>query len=309
MHGGDRVERGLPTGLGARATVTPGYFRALGLPLLQGRAFTYRDGPSAASVVIVNEALAHSLGLKEPVGKRLRIRDGWGWRSVEIVGLVADVLQFGYDPISLRDDVRSPATLYLPHAQPAHLYGAFQVDFHMPVNFVVRHRGDAAAIADAMKEIFRAVDRDTPIAFSGGLSDYVEEGMVQRRFLLLLMGLLASLSLALAAVGIYGVVAFQVGRRRHEIGVRMAVGAKARGIVGMIVGEGARIALLGALVGVGVAMVSTRLLSRWLYQVSPTEPVVFVSLALLSVATGALACLVPARRAARIDPVECLKAE
>ena len=291
------------------ASVTPGYFRAMGVPLLQGRAFTRADDRSAPAVAIVNKQFVDFYDFEDPVGKRLEVRDGTTWRSVEIVGVVGSVLQFGYYQMYLADDLFTFTVVYLPHAQPAETYGRFQINFHMTANIVARHDGDGVALGAAMHEVLRQADPETPVAFTESMESYLAENLVDRRFQMLLIGILATVSLMLALVGVYGVMAFQVGQRLHEIGVRMALGARADGVVGMIVGEGARVAVLGSLTGIAGAMAATRLLSPWLFGVTPTDPLIFASLATLMVGVAALACWIPARRAARVDPIETLKAE
>ena len=306
-----RIFAGIPQhGRGFVATVTPDYFRAMGIPMLRGRGFSRSDDESAPRVAIVNQSLIDFFQLGEnPVGKRLMVLDGTEWRSTEIVGVVGSVLQFGFYQMTLERGALGWSLVYLPYSQPATRYGRFQVDFHTTTNFVARHGGDGQAAGTAMREIFRRADPDTPIAFVDGMEAYVAENMMDRRFYMLLIGILAAVSLVLALIGVYGVMAFQVGQRVHEIGIRMALGARATGVVRMIVGEGSRVAVLGALMGVAGAMAATRLLSNWLYGVSPTDPVVFIGLAGVMVGAAVIACLVPARRAARVDPMASLRAE
>jgi putative ABC transport system permease protein len=302
------VLEGLPAHWTFVASATPDYFRAMGVPILRGRSFSEADDATAPPVAIVNEGFVQRYGMEDPVGKTIMIRDG-PWREVTIVGVVGDVLWFGYYHRFLRDDWYDFSRVYLPYAQPATAYRRSGVDFLMTTNVVVRHSGDGAAVRRVMSDIFRAADPETPIVWVGSLDDYLNEGLSDRHFHLLVLGSLAAVALILASVGVYGVVAFQVGQRVPEIGVRMALGARSTNVVGMIVGEGARVAALGVLMGIAGAMATTRFLSQWLHGVSPTDPVVFVGLAGVMVGAAVLACWLPARRAAQVDPMTSLRAE
>jgi len=290
------------------ANATPGYFEAMGIPLLVGRTFVESDREGAPVVAIVNRELLDSLEITDPIGRRIKFRDGGAWRDAEIVGVVENVLQFGYYSNALRNDLRSRGMVYLPYAQSAPLSNRYYIDFHTTVNVVARHRGEGEAVGVAMRDIFREADPETPISFVGSLEGYMAENLADRRFQMLLIGALAAVALVLALVGAYGVMAFQVGQRNHEIGVRMAVGAPPGDVAAMIVGEGARVAVAGALLGVLAGVGATRLLAPWLYGVGPTDPAVFATLSALMVGVAVVACWVPARRAARVDPIETLRA-
>jgi len=296
-------------GFAGIANATPGYFEAMGIPLLAGRTFVESDREGAPVVAIVNRELLDSLEITDPIGRRIKFRDSQVWRDAEIVGVVENVLQFGYYSNALRNDLRSLGIVYLPFAQSAPLSGRFFIDFHTTLNVVARHRGEGEAVGLAMRDIFREADPETPISFVGSLEGYMAENLADRRFQMLLIGALAAVALVLALVGAYGVMAFQVGRRIHEIGVRMAVGAPRGDVATMIVGEGARVAVAGALLGVLAGVRATRLLAPWLYGVGPTDPAVFATLSALMVGVAVVACWVPARRAARVDPIEALRAE
>jgi hypothetical protein len=289
-------------------SVTPGYFEALGIRLSQGRAFSTTDDRSAPLVAIVNRLLVDEFGLENPLAQTIRVQDGTAWRTADIVGVV-DNAYGAYPQYSISEQFtgRNP-TVYLPFAQPGDEY-TYSIGDQMSVYLFARHTGDGKAVGSAMRDIFRRANPETPITFVASMEDVVAENLVDRSFHLLMISILAAVSLLLALIGVYGVMSIQVSQRVREMGVRMALGAQATGVVGMIVREGSRVAMLGALIGVAGAMATTRLLSNWLYGVSPTEPLVFVVLAAAMVCVAALACLIPALRAARVDPVDSLRAE
>jgi len=290
--------------------VTPGYFDAMSIPLLTGRDFSWSDDASAPGVVIVDQDLADWFWPHEDaVGKRLHARVGREWRYLEVIGVVGAVWQHGFYPDAMDMESQLPGRMYFPYAQPASEYRPYDASFLTTVNVVVRHRGDRGAIAALMRETLLTFDPDAPIKRLESMEVSLARSLADRRFHLLVIGSFSVVALALALIGIYGVMAFQVGQRVHEIGVRMALGARASSVVRMVVGEGSRVAVLGVLLGVAGAMGATRLLSTWLYGITPTDPVVFASLAGVMVAVAVLACLIPARRAARVDPINSLRAE
>jgi predicted permease len=301
---------GLPiTGQALMQEATPGAFRALGIPLLRGRTFSWADDAAAVPVAVVNRRFEQQFGIDgATVGRRALIRSGGAWRPVEIIGVVDDVLNERYAGRWFNEGYRGYATVYVHYARPP-VYGLNYVDTHLQLNFVARHRGEASIVAAAMAEIFRELAPETPIATIESLHGYAATPLADRRFFSWIMGSLALVSLLLALIGVYGVMAFDVGRRVHEVGVRMALGAEAASVVRMIAGEGFRIALLGALLGLLGALATTRLLESWLYEVSPTDPFVFTALPIAMVAVALVACWIPARRAARVDPIESLRAE
>ncbi len=239
----------------------------------------------------------------------MQLRDGAGWRSVEIVGVAGPVLHFGYYRQALTRDLRGFPFVYIPHTQVGAVYAEWQMDHHMSLNFVVRTSGEPRNMAEIMRLALREADPDIPVVFAEPASRYLSENLSNRRFQMLLIGMLAVVALIMALVGIYGIIAFNVRQRLHEIGVRLALGAHSGAVIRMIVSDGARVAVLGVLVGIAGAMGATRLLSPWLYGVSPTEPRIFLALAALMVTVAILACWLPARRAGMVDPVESLRAE
>jgi putative ABC transport system permease protein len=324
VDGVARTEDAMGRGHNAMLRVAaPGYFAAMDIPVLAGRDFSWSDDARAPAVAIVDEELADWYWPEgSAVGRRIQARVGQEWRAVEVVGVVGAVWQDGFSPSGidrespprgpegsgLRRRLR-PGFLYLPYAQPASAYRPFDVPFLTRINLVVRHRGTEQRVAAVMAEALRDLDPVVPIVRLESMEASVARSAGDRRFQLLVLGGFSAVALVLALIGVYGVMTFHVNRRVHEIGVRMALGARAAGVVREVVGDGIRVALLGSLLGVAGAMAGTRLLSRWLFGVAPTEPSVFVGLGISMVIVAVLASWIPARSAARVDPMACLRSE
>jgi putative ABC transport system permease protein len=269
--------------------VSAGVFRALGLRLLRGRFVDERDGPNAPLVVDINETMAkrHFAG-EDPIGRQISFEG-----VATIVGVVADAADQG-------PGAEIPALIYKPAAQVPRL---------PMMHLVVRAPGDPLAIAAAVREQVRAVDRDQPIFNVRTMEEKLAVTMAPRRFIMILLSAFAGLALVLAMVGIYAVMYSAVAQRTNEIGIRMALGARAGDVLRMILGDGARMAILGLAMGLGGAWAATRLLRSMLFNVTPTDPWTFfaVAAALFLVAMGA--SLLPARRAMKVDPIVALREE
>ncbi|MBV9924261.1 MAG: ABC transporter permease [Acidobacteria bacterium] len=276
------------------SVVTPGYFRALRIPLRAGRAFDERDRTDSAKVAVVNESLARKVFPGEdPVGKRIHI-----WRDEEfqreIVGVVGDT-----KPDSL--ETAGAPQIYVPHAQDAEWGG---------LSLTVRARGAGAeSLVGAVREEVRALDRELPIYDVKTLGKVVADSTAYRRVSMFLMAGFAVAALLLAGVGLYGVVSYAVTERTREIGVRVALGAQRRDVVRLVVRHGMLLTLLGLAVGLACALALTRLMTGLLYEVSAADPGVYILVALLLAAVALLACLVPARRATKVDPMVALRYE
>jgi putative ABC transport system permease protein len=271
---------------------TPTYFSTLGIPVQKGRAFTAHDKADSPPVALINETMAREFFPGEdPVGRRLLDPDGQN-PPTEIVGVVGDVKHWGLDD-------KPESFLYLPHAQVG---GRF-------ITLVARTDGDPAAMATAVRREVLALDKDQPVFDVKTMEQRIAATSAPRRLPMYLLGVMASVALVLAAVGIYGVVAYSVTQRTHEIGIRMALGAQRRDILSLVVRQG----MLMATVGVGVGLVASyflmKVMSGMLYGVSATDPVTFSAVALLLATVALLACLVPARRATRVDPMVALRYE
>ncbi|HEV2964309.1 MAG TPA: ABC transporter permease [Candidatus Angelobacter sp.] len=282
---------------------TPGYFRAMGIPLLRGRFFEERDSAPAAQassiagtatepVAIINETMArHYWPESDPIGHKFRFDDP-NFKSpwFTIVGVVGDVRQEGLEK-------SAGLMAYLPSS------GDWGNDL------VIRSTNDPGLLASAMREQIRAVDKNLALDNMRTISDLLSQHELQRQFNTLLLGGLASIALLLAALGIYGSVSYWVKQRTREIGIRMALGAQRTDIFEMVVGRGMALILLGLGFGLVGALAATRLMSSLLYNVSPSDPVTFIAIALLLALVALLACYSPARRAIKIDPLEALRYE
>jgi predicted permease len=270
------------------------YLRAMEIPLRRGRLFTDQDVPAAPRVVLADERMAQTLWPNEdPIGKRIRMggidaRDDAPW--ITVVGVVGNVKQD-----ALEADSRM--ALYMAQAQTT----------PRAINVVARSHGDPAAVASAIRREIHDLDPDLPVYDVRTMADRVDQSLARRRFSMLLLSIFAGLASGLAAVGIYGVVAFLVAQGTKEVGIRMALGATPRGIGLLILGHGLAIALAGVALGVAGAFVLTRLMQSLLFGVGSTDPVTYLIVSALVVATAAAACSVPARRAARLDPMRCLR--
>jgi putative ABC transport system permease protein len=269
------------------STITGDYFRALQIPLLAGRTFEMRDGPDAPKVVIVNESTAKRYfgSPSAAIGKRLIV-----WRDEkflrEIVGVVGDTKTGALD-------AESGAQLYVPHAQDA------QWNF---MGLVIRTAGDPAAFATTLRREVQAIDKDQPIYSVRTMDDVVANSLGTRRVSMQLFAVFAGAALLLAAVGIYGVMAYSVTQRTQEIGIRMALGAQKSDVLGLVIRQGMTLSVIGVAVGLGGAFGLTRLLASLLFGVAATDPFTFFAIPVLLLFVALVACYLPARRAARLDP-------
>jgi putative ABC transport system permease protein len=279
----------------AYAVVTPDYFRAMRIPMRAGRGFDDRDNMESAKVVVVNESFARkAFAGEDPLGKRIHI-----WRDEkfprEIVGVVGDT-----KPQTL--DAAAPALqMYVPHRQDATWGG---------LSLVVRARGaEADPLVQGVRAEVRALDRELPVYDVKTLGKVVANTTAYRRVTMILMAGFACAALLLAGVGLYGVVSYTVAQRTHEIGVRLALGARGRDILGLVVRQGMLLTLAGLALGLACAFALTRLISGLLFGVSAADPAVYGLVSLLLAAVALLACLVPARRATKVDPMVALRYE
>ena len=273
-------------------TVSADYFRALGIPLLKGRYFNAQDQKGAPNAVIISDSFARRVfGSEDPIGKRITIDFGDPWPG-EIVGVVGSIRHSGLADQPYRE-------MYVPMTQAPPL----------GVNLVVRAAGDPVQLTAAIKQQVQTLDRDLPLYNVKSMAQRVTEAAAQPRFRTLLLGLFAALAVILAAVGIYGVMAYSVTQRTHEIGVRMALGAQTRDIVRLIVRQGMVLGLAGLVIGLVAAFALTRLLDKLLYGVTTHDLAVFVGTPLVLALVALLACYIPARRATKVDPMIALRYE
>jgi putative ABC transport system permease protein len=274
------------------AAVSPGHFRVLEIPILSGRNFTDSDDDKALPVAIVDQTLARQYWPNEnPIGKRVKsgpIQSTNPW--LNIIGVVGDVKT---DSLELQE---------APHI--------YLSDFQAPsYNSVIylRTAGDPGTLGDAIRPEVEAVDPNVPVYAVRTMEDVIARSMAERRFALQILGFFAGVALLLAAIGIYGVMAYTFSQRRHEIGIRMALGAQPRDILRMALSEGMTLVAIGLGSGLVGALILTRFLRSMLYAVSPNDPLTFVALPAVLAAVALLACFVPARRATQVDPLVALR--
>jgi putative ABC transport system permease protein len=287
---------------GARAMtdyrlISSDYFAAMGVRLVKGRAFSRHDNETAPGVVIINETLAaRFFAGEDPIGRRLDL-SGDPKDLREIVGVVGDVRNYGLDA-EVKPEV------YVPFLQSAPSYLASVVS--APV-IVVRSALEASALGSTVREQVQALDKDQPVSEIKTMEWYLADSMAQRRFNMFLLGAFAGLALVLAAVGIYGVIAYTVTQRTHEMGIRIALGAKGGDILRLVFSNAMATTLAGIALGLGAAFALTRLLRSLLYQVSPTDPLIFAAIPLLLLTMSIIATYLPARRAMKVDPITALR--
>jgi putative ABC transport system permease protein len=273
--------------------VNADYFRAMGIPLLKGRTFTERDTKDAPRVAIINESLARSYFPDEdPIGKRITFnRGGFGiWR--EIVGVVGDVKQY-------RLDSQSSAQIYDPFLQEP----------NSAISLAVRTTDDPMNNVAAVRRQVAEIDDTQPVASFLTMEKRIDFTVSSQRLSTLLLGIFAVIALVLAAAGIYGVMSYIVTQRTHELGIRMALGARTRDVLRLVIGQGMKLALMGVGIGLVSAIALTRLLETLLFDVSATDPLTFAVIAFLLTLVALLACWIPGRRATKVDPLVALRCD
>jgi putative ABC transport system permease protein len=278
--------------------VTANYFETLGVPLLQGRLITSADNEKHPSVVVINATMAHVYFPSEnPLGKRVQIgaTPDNTIPTMEIVGVVGNVTQgLGLEP---------KAEMYIPYRQLDPLLPVFQM------SIVLRTAGNPLLQVAALRSSLTAIDPSQPLVKVRTMEDNMAASVAQPRFRTWLIGIFAALALTLAAVGIYGVMSYSVTQRTGEIGIRVALGAQSGDVFRIILGEALRLALIGVAVGFAGALILTRLLTSFLYGTSASDPLTFISVALLLIGISAAAAFFPAGRATQVDPIVALRYE
>jgi len=282
--------------------VEPDYLKVMETPLMRGRFFTAQDDEHSPRVAVIDEVFAHKyFPDQDPIGRRINLMNSSA--KIEIVGVVAHVRQWGLD----LDDTHSlRAQIYLACMQMPDDFIAMSPSGS---SVVVRYEGSLAAAFDSIRRSNKQMSSQQVIFGDQTMESVISDSMGARRFAMVLLGAFAVLALVLACVGIYGVMAYLVGQRTQEIGIRMALGAQQKDVLRLVLWEGTRLALLGVAIGLGGALTLTRLMTRLLYGVSATDPPTFVCLAIFLIAIAIAACCIPARRATRVDPVVALRYE
>jgi len=283
--------------------ISPDYLRAMKIAVRQGRAFTDADNAGAAPVVIVNEAFAQRFfDGRDALARQILIRRD---TTPQVVGVVADVKQEGLDKAS-------PPMVFVPIPQMSDRLMAAVRTF-TPSYFTVRATGSPrnlpSGFMDAVKREIAAVDSTVAISQVYSMEEIMGRSIASQRFNMLLVGLFAGLGLLLAGVGIYGVVSYSVAQRTNEIGIRIALGARAADVVRLILKHGLALAAIGVAIGLSGSFALTRLMKGLLFGVSATDPLTFAAIALLLIGVALMACWIPARRAARVDPMLALRLE
>jgi putative ABC transport system permease protein len=276
-----------------RHTVSPGYLRSMGIPLLRGRGFTPQDDEKAPRVVIINKAMAERFWPgQDPIGKQIREGSGDDGDIETIIGIVGNIKHMSLD------ETIEPKR-YRPLGQ----------DFSRWMGLVIRTSHDPLSVASVVRKTIWDIDKHVTIRDISSMKQLVGRSVAEPRFRTLTLALLAGIAVFLSLVGVYGVIAHLVARGGRDIGVRMALGARPVDVVRYVVKLGLLLSLGGVLIGWAVSLAATRLLSSYLFEVSATDPATFTAAGLLIIAVSGMACGIPAWRASRIDPVKVLKAE
>jgi putative ABC transport system permease protein len=282
---------------------TPGYFEAMGIPLRRGRLLTAEDRLSGRPVVLINETAARRYWPREdPVGKRIRLGGGADTLPREIVGVVGDVKHKGVDR-------ETRAEMYLPHAQFPSTVPDSAGAAARSMTLVIRTDRDPVQIASSIRTVIGRMDRELPVAQVRTLDDVFSASVSTPRFATVLLGSFGGLALVLAALGVYGVISYSVAQRSQEMGIRMALGARASNVVRLVVAQGMRPAVAGLVVGVVAATAGTRFMRQFLFGVSEMDAASFATGVLVLGVAGLIATLIPARRATRADPLSALRAD
>jgi predicted permease len=275
------------------AVVDTQYFRTMDVPLIAGRNFTVSDTSKTRQVAVIDQTLARRYWPGEdPLGQQINFGFGGGPQGVTIVGVVGDIKSDGFDAPSVPH-------IYVPLGQLA------------PVNAVVflRSKGDVEHLGEAVRQEVENIDPNVPVHSISTMDQIITRSLADRRFALELLGIFAAVALLLAAVGIYGVMAYSFSQRTHEVGIRIALGAQRTDILRMALGEGMRTVVIGLASGLVGAAIVTRLFRSLLFNVAPADPITFLSVSSILAAVALFACYIPAQRATRVDPLVALREE
>jgi putative ABC transport system permease protein len=269
--------------------VSPDYFEVMGVPLIRGRGLLPSDDQSNPRVVVIDRRLSERWFDGEPLGRRIMMGRGDGWEIVGVVGNVRD---------QALDAVERP-----------HIYVNYRQSMGLNITFLTKTAGEPEALEPFGRAAIQGVDRDQPVFGVSSMEGVIRETLTRERLMALLIGLFAGLALALVAIGVYGVMAYGVRQRHREIGIRIALGASRRRVLRSVLAEGSKITGLGVVVGLITAAAATRLLASVLHDVGRLDPGVFAGVACATALVALTACLVPALRAAGIDPIETMRVD
>lgn len=277
--------------------VTPRYFQSMGIPLLAGRDFSETDTKQSPNVVVINdEFVRRHFGSENPLGHRLKLQ-GQARDPLLIVGVVGNVHHFGLDQ-------QQPAVeVYVPFLQDP-----LSLDYRS-MTIVARTKSDPAAVAGSLRNTLTSMDKSLPVYAVRPMTEYVGDSLARRRFNMVLLVAFSCVALVLAAVGIYGVISYSVIQRTHEMGIRMAIGAQRSDVLKLVVRQAMILAFAGVVIGLLAAWGLTRLIKSLLFNVSAADPLTFAVIAVVMISIALLACLIPARRATKVDPLVALRYE
>ncbi len=282
--------------------VGPDYLKTMRIPLERGRFFSPQDNEGSPHVAVVDDVFARKYFAGEnPIGRRINLENGSN--QAEIVGIVGHVKQWGLDS---DDTEQLRAQLYLPFMQ---LPDAAMKTAPSGTTVMVRSDGFVPALFDSLRRANKQMSGEQVIYGAQTMDEIISDSLAARRFSMILFGVFAALGLLLSSVGIYGVISYLVGQRTHEIGIRIALGARRWDVLRLILSHGAKLALLGVVIGLVASLGLTQLMAKMLYGVSATDPLTFVSVVVLLVLVALAACYIPARRAMRVDPMVALRYE
>jgi putative ABC transport system permease protein len=276
--------------------VTPRYFQSMGIPLLAGRDFSETDTKQSPNVVVINEEFVRRhFGLENPLGHRLKLQ-GQKRDPLLIVGVVGNVRHFGLDE-------QAAAEAYVPFLQDP-----LSLDYRS-MTIVARTNSDPASVAGSLRAALTSMEKSLPVYAVKPMTEYVGESLARRRFNTVLLSAFSGVALVLAAIGIYGVISYGVIQRTHEMGIRMALGARRSDVLKLVVRQAMILSLAGVLIGLLASWALTRLIKSLLFNVSVTDPLTFAAIAVLMILIALVACLIPARRATKVDPLVALRYE
>jgi putative ABC transport system permease protein len=282
---------------------TPGYFEAMRIPLRRGRAVAAEDRLPGRPVVVINETTARRYWPGEdPLGKRIRLGGTADSLAREVVGVVGDVKHKGLDQ-------ETRAEMYMPYAQFLSTVPDTVGAAPRAMTLVIRTDGDPTQLVAAVRAIIGRVDSQLPVSQVRTLDDVFAASVSTPRFTTVLLAAFGGLALVLAALGVYGVISYSVAQRSQEMGIRMALGARAADVMGLVVAQGMRPAVIGLVAGMAAATAATRLMRQFLYGVSETDVASFAAGVAVLALAGLVATIIPARRATRADPLAALRAD
>jgi predicted permease len=281
--------------------VDPSYLQVMQIPLMSGRFFTDQDNEKAPKVIVIDQAFAQRyFGHENPVGKVLNL-EGFE-KPLEIVGVVGHVNQWGFD----RDDQSLREQLYMPFMQ---MNDQSMVQASMGSMVLLRTQGDVPGIFESIHRSITRVNSGNTVYGSESMKEIIADTLANRRFSMILFEIFAGMALLLASIGLYGVIAYAVGQRTHEFGVRMALGARASDILRLVLAGGGKLVGIGIALGLIAAALLGRFMSSLLLGISTTDPMTYGTVAGLLLFVAVIACLVPARRATKVDPMVALRYE